>query len=68
MGKILPLPARVALFQFSDPDEVNAEAGKYCALYHPTLTWRELAVTLYGAGETKAAQMARHHVHAVTGM
>ena len=62
--------ARVSLFheKFSDPGQVNAEAGKYCALYHPTLTWRWLAVGLYRAGETKAAQMARHHVHVVTGM
>ena len=73
MGKILPLElpcARVALFseKFSDPGQVNAEAGKYWALYHPTLTWRELAINLYRTGETKAAQMARHHVHVVTGM
>ena len=68
MGKILP-PDRVGLFRekFGDPGQFNAEAMKYCALYHHP-TWRELAVRLYRAGETKAAQMARHHVHVVTGM
>ena len=68
MGKILPC-ARVALFRekFNDPAQVNTDAMHYCALYDPR-TWRELAVILYRAGETKATQMARHHVHAVAGM
>ena len=71
MRNILLLPdARVALFRekFSDPGQFNAEAGKYWALYDPLPTWRRLALSLYRAGETKAAQMARHHVHVVTGM
>ena len=69
MREILP-HARVALFheKFSDPGQVNDGAAEYCALYHPDSTWRRLAVRLYRAGETKAAQMARHHVHVVTGM
>ena len=69
MGRILP-DARVALFheKFGDSGQVSAEAGKYCALYHPNPTWRELAVSLYRDGETKAAQKARYHVHVVTGM
>ena len=70
VGTILPFPARVALFRkkFHDPGQVNTEAGKYWALFDPNSTWRELATRLYGAGETKAAQMARRHVHAVIGM
>ena len=71
MGKILLLPdARVALFheRFRVPGQINAEAMKYWALYHPNSTWKKVAVRLYRAGETKAAQMARHHVHVVTGM
>ena len=70
MRKMLIPHSRVALFheKCSDHDEVNAEAMKYWALYHPIPTWRVLAVSLYKAEETKAAQMARRHVYAVTGM
>ena len=68
MEEILP-DARAALFheKFSDPGQVHSEAIKYWTLYHLDPTWRGLAVSLYSAGETKATQMARQHIHAVTG-
>ena len=62
--------ARVAVFRekFSDPAKVNAEAMNYWALYDPAPTWRWLTVKLYGTGEAKAAQIAKHHIYVVTGM
>ena len=62
--------ARAALFRkkFSDRDQVTAEAGKYYALYHLNPSWKVLSTSLYRAGETKAAALAKPHVQTVTGM
>ena len=69
MGSLIA-PARAALLRekFNDPGLVKAEVVKYRALYHYSPTWNGLAVSLVREGEAKAAEMARHHVHAVTGM
>ena len=62
--------ARAALFRekFSGRDQVRADAGKYYALYHRDPSWKELSLSLYSAGETKAVGITKPHVQTVTGM
>ena len=61
--------ARVELFRekFSVHD-VPAEVAKYCALYYYDPSWKMISRHLYRAGETVAAQLAKPHIHTVTGI
>ena len=65
----VPRP-RADLFRekFGDGDQVRAETGKYYALYHINPSWKDLSLSLYSAGETKAVEIAKPHVQTVTGM
>ena len=59
--------ADLLLEKFSDRDQVNDEAGRYYALYHPDPNWKELSIHLYRARETDAVRIARPHIQTVTG-
>ena len=60
--------ADLLLEKFSDRDQVNDEAGKYYALYHPDPNWRKLSINLYRARETEAVRIAKPYIQTVTGM
>lgn len=58
--------ARLIRQQF-DPLNQRREAGKYCALYDPTSSWRELSLLLYKSRETKALLLAKPCLQTVKG-
>ena len=62
-----PNRAAVIRQQFSDPLDQRRRGGEYYTLYRPDVSWKQLSVTLYKAGETKAVQLTRPHLQTVRG-